>query len=126
MPPTAGRTGADAVGEAAASAAMKYLKTRLKIVGLAAAAVMCVTAIVPPLGFMWVEAARDERGVVEEQLQSLRRIESLLVDAETGQRGYVITGKEAFLEPYLVAVGALPTEFAQLSRRYESESAQER
>ena len=33
---------------------------------------------------------------------------SLLKDAETGQRGFVITGDEAYLEPYRGAVDALP------------------
>src|ERR1019366_7381282 len=33
---------------------------------------------------------------------------SLLKDAETGQRGFVITGDESFLEPYRSAVAALP------------------
>ncbi|OJY16830.1 MAG: histidine kinase [Myxococcales bacterium 68-20] len=41
---------------------------------------------------------------------------SLVKDAETGQRGFTITGDLAFLEPYEVAVGAIPTEIAELRR----------
>lgn len=33
---------------------------------------------------------------------------SLLKDAETGQRGYLLTGQEAFLEPYRTAVREVP------------------
>jgi CHASE3 domain sensor protein len=36
------------------------------------------------------------------------------VDAETGQRGYLLTGEESYLEPYSSAVAALPGEFATL------------
>jgi methyl-accepting chemotaxis protein len=36
-------------------------------------------------------------------LEHIGRVLSLLKDAETGQRGFVITGDEAFLEPYLAA-----------------------
>jgi methyl-accepting chemotaxis protein len=35
---------------------------------------------------------------------NLTRLESLLKDAETGQRGYVITGEDSYLEPYTLAL----------------------
>lgn len=41
---------------------------------------------------------------------------SLVKDAETGQRGFTITGDLAFLEPYEAAVGAIQTEIAELRR----------
>ncbi len=33
-------------------------------------------------------------------LQNAQKLQKLVVDAETGQRGFVITGDESFLEPY--------------------------
>src|SRR5664279_1471329 len=39
-----------------------------------------------------------------EVLQNQEQILSLLMDAETGQRGYIITGEERYLEPYNLAV----------------------
>ena len=36
----------------------------------------------------------------EDFLENLNEVLTLLVDAETGQRGYIITGEEAYLEPY--------------------------
>jgi CHASE3 domain sensor protein len=33
-------------------------------------------------------------------------------DAETGSRGYLLTGQERFLEPYVAARKALPAELA--------------
>lgn len=32
--------------------------------------------------------------------QNLAELEKTLVDAETGQRGFIYTGKQEFLEPY--------------------------
>src|SRR6266446_9149929 len=39
---------------------------------------------------------------------------STLKDAETGQRGFIITGDEKYLEPYNVALVRLPEELASL------------
>ena len=39
---------------------------------------------------------------------------STLKDAETGQRGFIITGDEKYLEPYNVALARLPEELASL------------
>ncbi len=47
-------------------------------------------------------------------LEHLTGTLSLLKDAETGQRGFVITGDEAFLEPYVHATGAVPGAIADL------------
>jgi signal transduction histidine kinase/DNA-binding NarL/FixJ family response regulator len=37
-----------------------------------------------------------------------------LLDAETGQRGYFLTGEKRFLEPYNLATSNLPSQFSQL------------
>ena len=39
---------------------------------------------------------------------------SLLQDAETGQRGYVITGDEGFLEPYQTGIARVPSVVKEL------------
>jgi len=45
-------------------------------------------------------ARGEERAqALQTQLQ-LRRVGTLLIDIETGQRGFIITGQAAFLEPY--------------------------
>jgi len=41
-------------------------------------------------------------------IEHIAALLSLMKDAETGQRGYVITGDEAFLEPYQHATGDIP------------------
>ena len=39
-------------------------------------------------------------------IANARHLSKLVVDMETGQRGFVITGKDEFLEPYDRAVAA--------------------
>ena len=49
-----------------------------------------------------------------EVLAQLNSLLSTLKDAETGQRGFLLTGNETYLEPYLTAKAALPGEFTTL------------
>lgn len=58
---------------------------------------------------------------VREQLQSLV---SALKDAETGQRGYLLTGAESYLAPYNQAKAALPGEFSKLRELVADSSEQ--
>ena len=50
-------------------------------------------------------------------LQRLRELDSFLSalkDAETGERGYLITGDERYLEPYEAASAAIPSKLSTL------------
>jgi signal transduction histidine kinase/DNA-binding response OmpR family regulator/CHASE3 domain sensor protein len=49
---------------------------------------------------------------------------STLKDAETGQRGYLITGREDYLGPFLDAKHALPAEFSSLAALIAEDPAQ--
>ena len=44
----------------------------------------------------------------------LRRVEKLMLDAESGQRGYIYTGRESYLVPYNQAVKQLEIAFADV------------
>ena len=63
---------------------------------------------------------------VHELLQSFERTRavgellSTLTEAETGQRGFLLTGSESFLEPYTAALVALPRQSAELRRLIEN------
>jgi len=46
---------------------------------------------------------------------ALERLQSSLLDAETGQRGYLLTGRPAYLEPYLNAKKAYPATMDSLA-----------
>jgi CHASE3 domain sensor protein len=58
---------------------------------------------------------------VQRQLDSVL---STLQDAETGQRGYLLTGADRYLEPYAIAVGALDRELADARTMLARDPAQ--
>jgi signal transduction histidine kinase/CheY-like chemotaxis protein/CHASE3 domain sensor protein len=51
---------------------------------------------------------------------------SKVKDAETGQRGFLLTGVERYLDPYHVAVSSLPSELATLHHLLAGSAAQQR
>nr|WP_019366678.1 CHASE3 domain-containing protein [Pseudomonas luteola] len=80
---------------------MAFRKARLKLAAGSASVIMILTAAVAPLNLFWVNDTRQERNVVQMQIESLRIVQELVIDAETGQRGYVITGNEVFITALL-------------------------
>jgi PAS domain S-box-containing protein len=64
------------------------------------------------------ELRRDAREVAEtdDLLAAFEKVISLAKDAETGQRGYLITQDPSYLEPYDRAVVALGEQFKRLER----------
>jgi len=59
-----------------------------------------------------------------EVLESGQRIEKLLVDLETGQRGFLITGQEEFLEPFVAAKRDISTTFQETKQLVVDNPAQ--
>jgi signal transduction histidine kinase/DNA-binding response OmpR family regulator len=56
----------------------------------------------------------DRGSDVQESVSLLREFARLLVDLETGQRGYLLTGEPTYLEPYHAAENRLPMLSLQL------------
>jgi PAS domain S-box-containing protein len=56
-------------------------------------------------------------------LMSLGRLLTHLVDAETGQRGFIITGDSSYLEPYQAALGAIDDDTTSLRRAARTDTA---
>ncbi|MCU1677729.1 MAG: Histidine kinase [Frankiales bacterium] len=61
-------------------------------------------------------AATDLRRDTREELVAAEALERLVIDLETGLRGFVITHEERFLEPYKAARAALPETAGELER----------
>src|SRR5581483_3577554 len=59
-------------------------------------------------------------------LQDLQAILSLTKDAESGQRGFLITGEESYLEPYTNAKSALTAQLESARRALATDPAQQR
>ncbi len=56
------------------------------------------------------QQARESNAIIE----SLENIRRSALSAETGQRGYLLTGNITYLEPMVAGLGALPGEIAKL------------
>ncbi|MDZ8090589.1 MAG: CHASE3 domain-containing protein [Nostoc sp. DedQUE05] len=54
----------------------------------------------------------------------LKEIEKILVDAETGQRGFIITNKQQYLEPYKIAKNNLKDKFKYLRQKISDNQKQ--
>ena len=100
---------------------MAVRKKTLLLATTAATLVMAVTAAVGPFTLFWTDDTRTQRNIVERQINTIRYVQSLLVDAETGQRGYALTGNEAFLQPYYIAGSQLPTALKDLRLEYQDD-----
>ena len=61
-----------------------------------------------------------------ELLLALDNVLSLVKDAESGQRGYVITGRQEYLAPYRAAVGSIQAQMDALERLTRADPVQER
>lgn len=58
-------------------------------------------------------------------LEAKEEILALLKDAETGQRGYLITGEQRYLEPYLQAKESIPTAIQKIRQLTSDNPAQQ-
>ncbi|HEX8822054.1 MAG TPA: methyl-accepting chemotaxis protein [Archangium sp.] len=65
-------------------------------------------------------------GMVEtrERAKVIREVRALLIDAESGQRGFVLTGEERYLQPYEAALQALRSNLDAMHRALDTEPAQ--
>ena len=67
-------------------------------------------------------ADRDASREAIEAQQLLSGLLSLAQDAETGQRGYLLTGEKSYLQPYQRAVDALPGQLARIDQMFPAGS----
>jgi two-component system, LuxR family, sensor kinase FixL len=91
--------------------------TRLNTTILAIAAVILI-AIVGLSYREWTQYRRatGDATRAREVKDAVGGLVSRLLDAETGQRGFVLTGEARYLEPYNRAMRVIPTDLAKLNR----------
>jgi len=96
---------------------MKHLKGRPHIV-LAGLVVLILVAESALFYAIWTSFAASERWSIHthEVLEKIESFLSEMKDAETGQRGYLLTGKDEYLGPYSTAVQALPVQLEELRK----------
>jgi signal transduction histidine kinase len=71
-------------------------------------------AVYAEFGFRRLEIANRQMAVALEMEAALHEALGLIVDAETGQRGYLLTGKEEYLQPYDAALPKIGDAFHRL------------
>ena len=59
-----------------------------------------------------------------ETVRGLQAIYILVSDAETGQRGFLLTGEDAYLDPYRLAIDELPSRLARTRQEIGAEGIQ--
>jgi len=91
------------------------MERRLALWGfVVAAAILVFVGLDSYLHTVRVDEAADARKRSYEAELQLDKVVALLVDAETGQRGYLLTGDDAYLEPYREAIKNLDQVMGQL------------
>lgn len=92
----------------------RYFFTKIAIGFGAAATVLAVAESVSYHSWTQHLRSRNAEAKSQQVLTNLRDILSQLKDTETGQRGYIITGREEYLEPYYKGVRAIADERKEL------------
>jgi methyl-accepting chemotaxis protein len=86
--------------------------------------VLCVIGVTSYLGAQRLIDAHRWVNRTHEVLEKLDQVLSLMTDAETGQRGYVITGDDAYLVPYETASATLLKNIDELRDLVQEDAAQ--
>jgi len=73
--------------------------------------------------FRQVKDAAVERSHVLALLNNANSLQSELIDAETGQRGYLLTTDKVFLEPYLSVRDSIKSHLEELRQSTLIDSA---
>ena len=97
------------------------------LVGYAVAvAAVLITALLAFESLQDRSAATERITRTYDVLVRLQRVFSFVKDAETGQRGYLLTGAESYLDPYDKARLALPGEMQSLQAAMKANPEQQR
>src|SRR5262249_31259261 len=92
-------------------------------IGLALTIVVLAYTCFAALGYDQLHEQVRRAHEVKEELSAILQ---LVVDAETGQRGYLITGDLAYLQPYQAATSQLDMRLAELDRLTKTNASQQR
>jgi diguanylate cyclase (GGDEF)-like protein len=84
------------------------IETKFKAAALVIVAIMLFVAAAPILTNESLRATESELHASAEKERQLGHLLGLLRDAESGQRGFIITGKENFLGSYYAAIEQIP------------------
>ncbi|HEY1723347.1 MAG TPA: response regulator [Magnetospirillaceae bacterium] len=87
------------------------------IVALGLAGVVLFFIVSGMIAYANLQTIREDNDKIahsHEVILTLQKVLSSAQDAETGQRGFLLTDSESYLEPYTAAVAALPSQVEEL------------
>jgi len=93
-------------------------KRRLGVIGIGIACALLSLIVGTVILAHQMDAASEsiaERGEIGEQIRQMQNVMVLLADAESGQRGYLLTGNREYLTSYERAIDDLPAHLDILS-----------
>ena len=92
---------------------MKF-ETKLKAAAAVVILVMSTVALIPLLVNRHVAETMGDLKAAARQEHLYQSLINMLRDAETGQRGFIITGREEFLQPYYAGTSMIPAVLLEL------------
>lgn len=92
---------------------MKF-ETKLRTAAAVIILVMSTVALIPLLVNRHVANTMGDLKAAARREHLYQSLISMLRDAETGQRGFIITGKEEFLQPYYAGTSMIPSVLLEL------------
>lgn len=86
--------------------------------------ILIANSLLSYFNFQYVALNTDKVKAQYEKILLSNRVLKLLVDAETGHRGYIITGDERYLDPYHHALALMDEKMSQLQSTFQVDPAQ--
>jgi PAS domain S-box-containing protein len=83
---------------------------------LIALLLVMLTAVFTYRTWATFERVREDALITRRFVDGIIALQASLADAETGQRGFLLTGNDRYLDPYRQAVAAIPANLDQLAR----------
>ena len=75
------------------------------------------TALLSAVSTRDIASASNQVAGTQATLLAINQLRASVIDAETGQRGYILTGLDSYLEPYTQATAQFDEQIAQLRSR---------
>jgi signal transduction histidine kinase/CheY-like chemotaxis protein len=99
------------------------LTVRLLVASSVLTVVVAAAVLALSHGTAALDDATDKRGEARLAVRTVTQVETDVLDLETGVRGFVITGRERFLRPWIDARRRLPGDLANLQTRVQGQRA---
>lgn len=99
---------------------LKYLK-RSPIVSSLACVAMVAMVLISEASYFQSVNKLDDVGEMATARIAIQRLTRSIVDAEAGQRGYLLTGKNRYLQPYAAALQEIDAAYNLLDAHYKDE-----